>query len=100
MGYSEIVAADIRLCILQALAEDADYSQNEHVLDAVLSSFGHSLPGSQLRAQVAWLEEQGLVTLGDVAGVMVAQLTRRGMDVAAGRANVPGVRRPGPGEQK
>lgn len=98
MGYSEIVAADIRLCILQALAEDADYAQNEHVLDAVLTSLGHSLPGAQLRAQVAWLEEQGLVTLDNVANVvMVVRLTDRGNDVAKGRASVPGVRRPGPG---
>jgi len=96
MGYSEIVAADIRLCILQALAEDADYAQNEHVLDAVLTSLGHSLPAAQLGAQVAWLEEQGLVATDEVAGVLIVRVTRRGVDVAAGRARVPGVRRPGP----
>jgi len=50
-----------------------------------------------LRADLAWLAEQGLVTIEEVATVMIATVTRRGGDVAFGRAVVPGVRRPEPG---
>ena len=97
MSYSEIVIADIRLIILQALHEDVDYAQNEHVILRILQAVGHAISHAQLHTQLAWLEEQGLITLSDVSGMKVAKLTERGEDAALGRARVPGVRRPGPG---
>lgn len=45
-----------------------------------------------------WLAEQGLVRTEELeAGVLVAAITERGLDVAGGRAVVPGVRRAPPG---
>src|SRR3569832_2195593 len=96
MKYSEVVIEDIRLLILQALAEDSDYAQNEHVLDGVLTKLGHGVSTDTLRAQLAWLHDQGLIHVETLGEVWSAKLQRRGMDVAAGRASVPGVRRPGP----
>lgn len=96
MSYSDIVIADIRLVILQALAQDADYAQNEYVIDGLLGKLGHSVSGDLLRAQLSWLHEQGLVAIDALTDVWVIKLTRRGMDVAIGRAHTPGVRRPRP----
>lgn len=85
-----------RLAILQLLAEDAAYAHNDAVLQAGLAALGHTVSGDALRTQLAWLAEQGLVTVREVGELQVARLTRRGADAAAGRAEVPGVARPGP----
>lgn len=97
MSYAQLVAADMRLVILTALAEDADYANNEHVLRAMLGSVGHAVSADRLRTELHWLHEQGLLSIDDVAGMHVAKLNQRGVDVARGFAVVPGVRRPGPG---
>jgi hypothetical protein len=45
---------------------------------------------------LAWLAEQGLLTTKATGDVVVATLLARGVDVAGGRATVPGVKRPLP----
>lgn len=94
--FAELVTTDIRLVILRALAEDQGYSHNESVLQSVLEVFGHNCSRDRIRTELAWLAEQGLVTLRDAAGYLVATLTGRGGDVAEGRVIVPGVKRPRP----
>lgn len=96
MSFAEVVTADIRLVMLRALAEDTGYSHNESVLQSVLEVFGHCISRDRIRTELSWLAEQGLVTLRDAAGYLVATLTGRGGDVAAGRVTVPGVKRPRP----
>ncbi len=95
-AFSELITADIRLVILRTLESDPGYDLNESVLQSVLASLGHSVSRDRVRTELQWLAEQGLVTLKDVVGVQVATLTKRGADVATGRARVPGVKRPGP----
>lgn len=94
--FAELLDADRRLVILRALEEDPGYDLNEYVLRSVLEALGHTVSRDRLGADLAWLEEQGLVVVDDVAGVKVARLTGRGSDAATGRAVVPGVKRPGP----
>lgn len=94
MSYSEIVQADRRLMILRALAETAGYGANRTLIQRFLDSEGHIVSRDLIDADIAWLAELGLITLRDDAVL----LTARGGDVAAGRATVPGVRRPQPGE--
>ncbi len=96
MSYADIVIADIRLVILRTLAEDAGYAMNESVLQSVLGQFGHTCSRDRVRTELRWLEEQGLVSIQDVVGVLVARLTSRGADVASGAARVDGVKRPRP----
>jgi len=95
MNYAELIAADIRLQVLRALNQDADYSHNEAVIREVLRITGHGIGRDRLRTELAWLKEQGLVMLED-AGVWVVKLTARGADAACGCIQVPGVKRPGP----
>jgi len=97
-GFQKLLDADRRLVILRALQEDSGYDLNEYVLQSILEALGHTVSRDRLRADLAWLEEQGLISLSDVAGVKVAKLTSRGSDVAAGRTTVPGVKRPRPGD--
>ena len=93
----DIEAEDVRLVTLRLLAEASGYRANESLLSALLREWGHVVSRDRLRAQLAWLGEQGLVTLDEIGGVMIATLTERGQDAATGAATVPGVRRPGPG---
>ena len=96
--FDKHVAADRRLVILQLLALSGAYTANEYILRDALPSFGHSPSQDVLRADFAWLAEQGLVSVDAVASVEIITLTERGLDVQSGRAQVPGVKRPRPGE--
>ena len=72
------------------------------IIHEVLDSLGHGVSRDQLLADLAWLAEQGLVACDCLKpggnGCTVATLTPRGLDVALGRAVVPGVKRPLPGD--
>jgi hypothetical protein len=94
--FNELRDADRRLVILRILEEDAGYSQNEFVIQTCLETLGHTVSQDRLRTDLAWLAEQGLVTVGTVGGVHVAKLTGRGADAACGRTLVPGIKRPRP----
>ncbi len=97
MTFKAVLTKDRRLLILRFLAEDAGYKLNTSVLQTALDAFGHSVTRDQVRVDAAWLAEQDLVRVEEVGPVAVVELTRRGADVAAGRAVVPGVARPKPG---
>ncbi|MBO1856814.1 ArsR family transcriptional regulator [Burkholderia cenocepacia] len=94
MSYSELVQADRRLLILRALSETNGYGANRRLIQQFLDSEGHIVSRDLVDAEIAWLAEVGLVTVRDDAVL----LSERGGDVAVGRATVPGVRRPTPGE--
>ncbi|WP_422097005.1 ArsR family transcriptional regulator [Variovorax sp.] len=93
--FSSFLAEDRRLVILRVLADMPAYRTNSFLLNTLLAKWGHEPSTDQIKGDIAWLQEQGLVTFDDVEGVYVATLTTRGADVAAGRAVVPGVKRPG-----
>lgn len=96
MSFTDIVTQDIRLVILRTLAETNGYSCNESIIHAILAKFGHRVSRDQVKVQLAWLHEQGLVTLETVVDIYVATITGRGADVACGLATVPGIKRPHP----
>ncbi|WP_405119204.1 ArsR family transcriptional regulator [Pseudomonas leptonychotis] len=93
--YAEYLRQDIRLVILRLLVEMTAYRANSSVLTMALDSYGHTLSRDQVKTELSWLAEQGALTLEDVGPVLVATLTERGQDIAAGRARVPGIKRPG-----
>lgn len=95
MMFAELIAKDIRLVILRCMAEDG-YSLNESILQSALEMFGHNVSRDRVRTEMRWLEEQGLITIEDVAGVLVGKLTGRGADIAAGRCRIDGVKAPRP----
>ena len=96
-SFAEHVNADRRLVLLRLLRASAGYACNEHLLGTMADRMGHAVSADRLRTDLAWLAEQELVTLDTITDLQVAKLTRRGLDVIAGTAHVPGVARPTPG---
>lgn len=97
MNYCVVVTEHQRLSLLRALADSPRYSANDSILQDQLAAFGLDASRDQVRNHLAWLEEQGLITMERLGSTtLVATITTRGHDVATGRANVPGVKRPGP----
>jgi hypothetical protein len=97
MSFRDHMNEDLRLVVLRLLSEVDGYEANSATLQAAVTEFGHRPSRDQVHTQLAWLQEQGLLKVTAVATVQIAALTARGLDVAQGRAVVPGVKRPSPG---
>lgn len=93
--FADFLRHDQRLVILRLLSELAGYRANSSVLASALEGYGHAMTRDQVKTELRWLEEQGLVSVEDMEPVLVVTLLERGEDVAKGRATVPGVKRPG-----
>lgn len=92
--YADFLREDMRLVLLRLLCEMPAYRANSSVLAGMLHRLGHAPSRDQVKTELRWLEEQGLLTLEEAESVLVATLTERGQDVAERRAVVPGVARP------
>lgn len=97
MSYQKIVQEDRRLVILRTLAEAPAYTANAYVLAQAMQVNGHAVALDVVKTELAWLAEQGLVAVESLPPLLVASLSERGLDVSAGRATAPGVKRPHPG---
>lgn len=97
MDFVALQQADRRLVTLRVLADSAGYSTNEHMLRSMVTALGHQVGAERMRADLSDLAEMGLVTTTTVAGVTIATLTTKGLDVSSGAVQVPGVKRPLPG---
>ncbi len=85
---------DRRRAILAALIVAPAYMMPARALREQIGLVGYQVSLDRLATDCAWLHEQGLATwAGDVA-----TLSDRGADVVLGRAQVPGVKRPEPGQ--
>jgi hypothetical protein len=96
-GFAEFQEHDRRLVLLRALAAAAQYRANAYLLRRYCDAVGHVVGADRIEADLAWLRDSGLVGLQREGDVTVATLTARGLDVSAGRTQVPGVARPQPG---
>ncbi|MBO9538738.1 ArsR family transcriptional regulator [Herbaspirillum sp.] len=96
--YEKMQRADLRLRVLQVLASVPGYRANESMVRQQLAErYAHALSQDALRGELAWLNEQGLLAYQG-ADIVLASLTQRGQDCAAGLTQIPGVKRPGPDE--
>lgn len=94
MKFKELVISDQRLVILRTLLDSPAYEANESILDSALDMLGHNVSRDVVLTHMAWLEEQGLISIREALNTKVATLKQRGEDVATGQAIVPGVKRP------
>lgn len=86
-----------RIAILRTLEEQRNYTLNTSLLRDFVNALGFDVSRADLATELAWLADQGLVTVVEAtATVRVATLTGDGEDVASGRREVPGIKRPGP----
>lgn len=98
VNFYDYTMGHARLAILRALTEATQHTANDSVLTTVMDQLGLPVTRDQLRTQLGWLEEQGLIRLTrPTDSLLVASLRERGGDVAVGRAHVEGVQRPSPG---
>lgn len=95
MRYADEITAARRLAILLALYFATGYTLNRAVLRAHVDRTGYITSVDKMAAEIAWLAEMELVEALELEAV---RLTARGEDVALGRSQTPGVRRPSPGE--
>ena len=95
--FAKIIREDQRLVILRLLAESPGYASNSSVLTSALEGYGHAPTRDQVEGHLAWLAEQDLIKTERMGSVIIATITGRGLDVAQGKAKVPGVKQPGPG---
>lgn len=96
MSFSRLQTEHLRLTILSLLKQVPTYELQEEILRWGVNEMGCPASRDALRVQFAWMEEQGLLAVHELAGVKLAKLTNRGLDVAAGLALTPGVARPAP----
>ena len=91
--FSEKHVANLRLLILLVLkAATGDVSVG--VLKGAISKMSpnHHPSGSQVRAELRWLHERGIVYTRLISGAVEgAVITERGHDVASGREVITGV---------
>lgn len=97
-GFEQVVTENRRLEILGILKEDPGYETNAGIIQGSLGWLGLQTSMDRVRTDLAWLKEQGLVTLSEVGGVQLAKITQQGLDCARGLSRIPGVARPAPGE--
>lgn len=91
-----LITEDRRLAVLSLLADSHAYQAGAPMLQMVLAGLGHAVSLDTVVADLAWLRDAGLVALAEVGTVHIATLSGRGLDVAKGLTQVPGVARPRP----
>lgn len=90
--FSSIYLADLRLTMLQILAA-SECEVNVSILKhSIIEVTRHRPSGDEVRAEIAWLAERGLVHKRAIgATIEAATITERGEDAATGRAQIHGV---------
>jgi hypothetical protein len=96
MNYADHFAKHLRIALLKALDTAPARRANSSILHSAMDGLGLTATRDQVKTELAWLAEQGLLTVEDLGGLYVATLTERGLDVAEGRTVAPGVQRPAP----
>lgn len=86
----------LRLAILRVLDRAPGCAANDSVLTDAVRSLGFGAQRSQVRTEISWLADQGLVAREVLTSLIVATLTEGGQEVATGHRTVDGVKRPAP----
>ena len=97
-AYVQAEEERYRLDALRLLEATSGYEMNHRAVGEALRTRGHHRSADAQADALHWLAQRGLIGIREEAGFVVARLTDRGADVAAGRETVPGVARPQPGD--
>lgn len=96
IDYATLLRRDRRLSILRVLDGAPGFRSNESILTQMVNSFAITSTRDQVRSEILWLGEQGMVTHDDLGGLLIATVTTRGSDIAQGLATHPDITRPSP----
>ena len=94
VSFEEHSARDARLIILRGLADQPDGRMNETLLTKMLEAFGHFRSRDYVRTQLHKMKELNAVTLMEAGTVLVASITRAGLDHVERRSYIEGIDRP------
>lgn len=86
----------LRLTILRLLVPAPGYCLNESLIHGHLPHLSFNCTRDQVRTELTWLAQQGLIHVDDFGGLLSASLSTEGLDVAEGRGTHPDVQRPSP----
>lgn len=84
----------LRLSLLIVLARSPGYATNDSVLCDAIPLAGFRATRDQVRGEIAWLQEQGLVEVEALDDLLVVTAKRRGVEIATGLATHPEIKRP------
>lgn len=97
MSYDAYMTGDARLVMLKELAKVPGGGLNETVLVKVLDVFGHTRSRDWVAEQMTWLAEKGAVEISRAGTVLVARITRTGVEHLERRALIEGINPPSMG---
>ena len=95
-NFDEYLTADARLVMLRELNQQIDGRLNEVLLTKALDTFGHNRSREWVRTQLRKLQELGAVKVTEAGSILVAAITRAGIDHIERRSIIEGVARPSP----
>ena len=95
-NYDQHLTEDGRLVILKELARQIDGRLNESIMTRVLDTFGHRWSREKVRTEMRKLEEIRAVKLAEAGTILIASITRAGLDHVERRSVIEGVARPSP----
>lgn len=99
MSLADVYREHLRIAVLRLLEQAPGHSANGSIIQEAVNRVGIKAGRDQIRTELAWLQEQGLISVEEVAPKLhVAELTQAGLDVATGQRTVPGIKRPAPGD--
>lgn len=96
MSFDQFLTAEARLDMLRALAAQADGTLNEALLTHALDICGHRRSRDWVRTQMRKLADIGAVKLTEAGAILIASISRAGLDHVERRAVLDGVARPSP----
>lgn len=85
-----------RSIILQGLEKDASRTLSNEMLQRLLKTYGHTVSLADVNALLNWLETRGYVSIERLSdkALVLAHLSRAGLDVALGFSRVDGIEPP------
>lgn len=92
--YGDAWKRHLRLAVLRALLDLKGRTGHESLLTDMVGAVHIMADRDQVRAEVIWLHQEELVVADVKHGALCATLTERGINVAEGRSDHAGVKRP------
>jgi hypothetical protein len=82
-----------RIVILREIERDPGRSMSNEMLQRCLNAYGHHCGIAEVNAQINWLEQRGYVKTDRLgaSGLVMAEITRPGIDVATGQVRAEGI---------
>lgn len=98
-NYEKHQEEDARLIVLRELARASAGRLPVSVLAQTLDDYGHRRTEDWVQSQVRHVADVGGVSVLTVGVSLIAEITRTGLDHVARRTQLPGIRKPLPGEE-